>query len=148
MPEPKEVVMALREELKQVDLFRALPDSALDELIQTGTTLTFRPGSSVVEQGSPDAGFQLVRAGSAVVTVNGGKRAMLTAGDFFGEVSLIDHEPRSASVTAGPEGVETFAISALTFSALMDRNPQVARALLPVLTARIRTIEATPASAW
>jgi CRP-like cAMP-binding protein len=39
--------------------------------------------------------------------------------------------------------VETFAISALAFASLMDRYPQVARALLPVLTARIRAIEAT-----
>ena len=140
--------MTLRAELTKVDLFRALPDSVIDELIQSGTTLKLRPGSHMVEQGNPDTGFQLVRAGSAVVSVNGVRRALLTAGDYFGEISLIDHAPRSASVTAGPEGVETFAISALTFSALVDKNPQVARALLPVLTARIRTIEATPASAW
>ncbi len=136
----------LREALTQVDLFRALPASVLDDLIQGGTTLKFRPGSTVVQQGSPEAGFQLVRKGSASVTVNGVERGALGVGQYFGEMSLIDSAPRSATVVAGPEGVETFAVSPLTFSGLMDKNPQVARALLPVLTARIRSVEGAPRS--
>lgn len=140
--------MTLRAELTEVDLFRALPESALDELIQSGTTLKLRPGTAVVDQGSPDAGFHLIRAGSATVSVNGVKRALLTAGDYFGEMSLIDHAPRSASVTAGPEGVETLAVSALMFTAVMDKYPEIARGLLPVLTARIRFIESAPSSGW
>lgn len=140
--------MALRDELARVDLFRAVPDPALDALIQSGTTMRLQPGGVLVEQGSADAGFQLVRRGSAHVMVNGVVRGMLGAGDYFGEISLIDGAPRSATVTAGAEGVETFAVSALAFASLMDSYPQVARALLPVLTARIRAIEAGPSSVW
>ena len=76
-----------------------------------------------------------------VVRVNGTEVATLGVGDHFGEMSLIDSEERSATVVAGPEGSETFAVSALSISSLMDRNPQIARALLPVLTARIRSLE-------
>jgi CRP-like cAMP-binding protein len=140
--------MALRDELARVDLFRAVPDPALDALIQSGTTMRLQPGGVIVEQGSADAGFQLVRRGSAHAMVNGVVRGMLGAGDYFGEISLIDGAPRSATVTAGAEGVETFAVSALAFASLMDSYPQVARALLPVLTARIRAIEAGPSSVW
>jgi CRP/FNR family transcriptional regulator, cyclic AMP receptor protein len=135
--------MSLREALKQVDLFRALPDSALDEIIATGTTFTLIAGTTLVIEGSTDAGFQIVKRGSAEVSVNGVDRGSITEGGYFGEMSLIDHHGRSATIAAGPEGVETFAISALAFASLMDRYPQVARALLPVLTARIRAIEAT-----
>lgn len=135
--------MALRESLSQVDLFSALPDSALDEIISTGTTFSINPGSTLVIEGSSDAGFQLVKRGSAKVSVNGVERGSVTEGGYFGEMSLIDHQGRSATIVAGPEGVETFAVSALEFSSLMDRYPQIARALLPILTARIRAVEAT-----
>src|SRR6478609_7250396 len=103
--------MTLRDSLTQVDLFRALPDSALDEIMGRGTTFTLQPGTTLVLEGSTDEGFQIVRRGSA-------------------------------TIVAGPDGVETFAVSALEFASLMDRYPQIARALLPVLTARIRAAEA------
>lgn len=134
--------MTLREALSQVDLFRALPDSALDEVLGIGTTFTLKPGTTLVIEGSSDGGFQIVRRGSATVIVHGVERGPINEGGYFGEMSLIDHQARSATIVAGPEGVETFAVSALAFASLMDRYPQIARALLPVLTARIRAIEA------
>ena len=134
--------MTLRESLTQVDLFRALPDSAMDEIMAMGTTFTLQPGTTLVIEGSTDAGFQIVKRGSATVIVHGVERGPITEGGYFGEMSLIDHQGRSATIIAGPDGVETFAVSALAFGSLMDRYPQIARALLPVLTARIRAIEA------
>jgi CRP/FNR family transcriptional regulator, cyclic AMP receptor protein len=137
--------MALRDELKRIDLFAALPDSALDDLIQSGTSFTLSPGKTIVQQGASDVGFQIVRAGSATVTVNDVERGSIGEGDFFGEISLFDPDGRrSATVIAGPAGVETFAISALTFSSVMDKYPQIARALLPVLVRRIQAAGAVP----
>ena len=43
---------------------------------------------------------------------------------------------------AGPEGVQTFALSSIAFSDLLDEHPDISRSLLKVLTARIRQIEA------
>ena len=135
--------MTLRESLSQVDLFRALPDAALDEIMSSGTSFSLNPGTTLVIEGSSDMGFQIVKRGSATVSVNGVERGSIDEGGYFGEMSLIDHQGRSATIVAGPDGVETFAVSALAFSSLMDRYPQIARTLLPVLTARIRAIEAT-----
>jgi CRP/FNR family transcriptional regulator, cyclic AMP receptor protein len=135
--------MTLRESLSKVDLFRALPDAALDEIMSSGTSFSLNPGTTLVIEGSSDMGFQIVKRGSATVSVNGVERGSIDEGGYFGEMSLIDHQGRSATIVAGPDGVETFAVSALAFSSLMDRYPQIARTLLPVLTARIRAIEAT-----
>lgn len=134
--------MTLRDDLQTVDLFAALPGGALDDLMESGTNFKLAPGAEVVHQGASDAGFQIVRAGSATVTVNDVERGTLHAGDYFGEMSLFDSDRRrTATILAGPDGLETFAISQLAFSELMNRNPQVARALLPVLVQRIQDLE-------
>ena len=52
-----------------------------------------------------------------------------------------DGLPRSATVVAGPDGLTTFALSALAFEPVVKENPDVAQALLKALTARIRSLE-------
>lgn len=134
---------SLSNALASIDLFSGLPERVLDEVVSAGTTLTFRAGSTVVTQGSSDAGLQVVLEGSADVDVNGVARAPIEPGGYFGEISLIDGGPRSATLTAGSDGLKTFAISALNFSPLIDKHPALARALLKVLCARIRALGET-----
>lgn len=129
--------------LARVDLFKELPPRVLEDLVQRGARLTTRPGHHVVDQGSVDAGLQVVLEGSAEVSVNGVPRGSLGPGDYFGEISLIDGQPRSATVITGSEGMTTFALSALAFAPVIAENPDVARALLRALCGRIRAIEAT-----
>ena len=127
--------------LAKIDLFEGLPQQTLSGLIERGTTLKIAAGNHVVEQGANDAGLQVVLEGSAEVVVNGADRAPLTPGDYFGEISLIDGLPRSATVIAGPDGLTTFALSSLAFAPVVRENPDVASALLKALTARIRSLE-------
>jgi CRP-like cAMP-binding protein len=134
--------VALRESLAEVDLFRGMSAVTINELIHRGTKLKVAPGRVLVEQGSTDAGLQLILEGSAIVSVNGVERGTLAAGQYFGEISLLDGAPRSATVVAGPEGAQTFALSSIAFSDLLDAHPDIARSLLKILTARIRSIEA------
>ncbi|WP_433017309.1 Crp/Fnr family transcriptional regulator [Kribbella sp. CA-294648] len=128
--------------LAKVDLFAGLPKETLSDLIARGTTLTINPGAHATEQGSDDAGLQVVLEGSAEVMVNGESRPALGPGDYFGEISLIDGLPRSATVVAGPEGLTTFALSALAFAPVVKENPHVAEALLKALATRVRSLEA------
>ena len=127
--------------LAKIDLFHGLPTETLSDLIERGTTLKVPAGNHVVEQGAHDAGLQVILEGSAEVVVSGVDRTPLTPGDYFGEISLIDGKPRSATVVAGPDGLTTFALSALAFAPLVRENPDVADALLKALTARIRLLE-------
>lgn len=134
--------MAVRDAVVKVDLFSDLPASTIDDIVARGTKMQVGPGRVLVQQGAADSGLQLILAGSAVVSVNGEARGTLTEGEYFGEISLIDGAPRSATVVAGPEGAQTFAMSPLAFSQVLDDHPETARPLLKVLTARIRRIEA------
>jgi CRP-like cAMP-binding protein len=127
--------------LAKIDLFEGLSKDTLSDLMERGTTLKVSAGSHAVEQGAHDAGLQVVLEGSAEVTVNGVARASLAPGDYFGEISMIDGLPRSATVLAGPDGLTTFALSSLAFAPVVRANPDVAEALLKALTARIRSLE-------
>jgi CRP/FNR family cyclic AMP-dependent transcriptional regulator len=127
--------------LAKIDLFEGLPPEVMSDLASRGTTLSKNAGSTVVEQGSAETGLQVVLEGTADVTVNGVARPSLNVGDYFGEISLLDGQPRSATIVAGPDGVTTFALSALAFAPVVKANPDVAQALLKALCARIRSLE-------
>jgi CRP-like cAMP-binding protein len=127
--------------LAGIDLFSGLPDDVLSEIVAAGTTHSTPPGGAVVTQGSLDAGLQVVLEGSATVDVSGTQRGEIRPGEYFGEISVIDGRGRSATLTAGPDGLKTFAISSLNFSPLIDKHPALARALLKVLCARVRELD-------
>ena len=135
--------MRPKEALARVELLKDVPDDALDELVQRATTMRLQPGRVMVQQGNADSGLALILEGSAEVEVNGVNRGALGEGDYFGEMSLLDGAPRSATVTAGDEGAKTLTISPLTFRETLDAYPGVARSLLVHLVARIRSLEST-----
>ncbi len=128
--------------LARIDLFAGLSEKTLNDLVQSGTTFTNPPGQRVVEQGAADVGLQVVLEGTADVSVNGVGRPQMGPGGYFGEISMIDGAPRSATVVAGPDGLTTFRLSALAFAPMIE-NREVARTLLKALCARIRSLEAT-----
>jgi CRP/FNR family cyclic AMP-dependent transcriptional regulator len=141
--------------LSNVDLFHGLPSRVLDRIAESGHEATYAPGESVIEQGESVAGFKafsptgvemhVILAGAADVVVDGAPQAGLGVGDYFGELSLIDGEPRSADVVAGPAGLTTFALSKWTFESLREKHPEVAIPMLRVLCARLRAGERSSA---
>jgi CRP/FNR family transcriptional regulator, cyclic AMP receptor protein len=132
--------------LGDIDLFSGVPDSVLSDLASVGTTFTTPPGGTAVVQGSISAGLQVVLEGSALVEVNGVRRSEVGPGQYFGEISVIDGQGRSATLIAGEDGLETFAISPANFSQLIDKHPALARSLLAALCARIRSLESAAES--
>ncbi|WP_347352999.1 cyclic nucleotide-binding domain-containing protein [Intrasporangium sp.] len=133
--------MNLKESLRRVNLFEHLPPELVDQIIDRGSTRRVSAGAVLAEQGARDAGLQLLLEGSATVHVNDQQVGSLGAGDYFGEMSLLDESTRTATVVAGPDGATSFMVSPLSFDELLDRQPEIARLLLKVLTARIRRLE-------
>ena len=127
--------------LADIDLFSGVAESVLSDLVGVGATFTTPPGAPVMTQGTASAGLRVVLEGSVEVEVNGLRRPAMGPGDYFGEISVIDGAGGSATLTAGEQGLKTFAISPVNFSELIDKHPGLARSLLKALCARIRLIE-------
>lgn len=132
--------------LRDVDLFSTLSPRQLKHLAQVGQVLRHDPGYDVVIEGHGGVGFHLVLGGDATVQVSGATRPPLGPGDYFGEISVLDGKPRSATVTAGAAGLETFSLSAWQFSALLEKNPELAMPIIVGLCARLRAVEAAAAA--
>jgi CRP/FNR family cyclic AMP-dependent transcriptional regulator len=88
----------------------------------------FAAGSLVIQAGDPSNAFYLILGGQARVL--GKPRArLLRIGDYFGEMGLIDGEPRSASIAAGNE-LHVMLLPRLPFLRLLEQEPGIAVAML------------------
>ena len=94
----------LARRLADVEFFAGLSDKARRQIASRGVQLTHRPGTAITQQGVEGAGFHLILDGSAVVEVGGEVRATLGEGNSFGEISLIDGRPRTATVRTARHG--------------------------------------------
>ncbi|HET6876639.1 MAG TPA: cyclic nucleotide-binding domain-containing protein [Jatrophihabitans sp.] len=130
----------LKSYLAAVDLFQGLSKRQLNALVKEGRETVHADGQEVIAEGTGAIGFHLITSGKARVTTGSAVRRTLGVGDYFGEISVLDGKPRSASVVADGE-LTTFAIRPHVLEALMEGNPNFARQLLVVLCARLREAE-------
>jgi CRP/FNR family transcriptional regulator, cyclic AMP receptor protein len=90
--------------------------------------------------GEPGDAFFVIVDGSAIVDVAPRKRARLSPGDFFGEMSLLDGEPRSATVHAETD-VRLLAIPRRNFHTVLQEVPDLTYKILVTLSRRLRQLE-------
>ncbi len=129
--------------LSETDLFSSLSKRALERVAYGARVVQHAAGKEITEQGGGAVGFHLITAGQASVTVNGADRPNLGPGQYFGEISLIDGKPRSATVTAKTE-LTTISLVEWMFNPILDEEPEVAKGLLKVMCARLRAAEQPP----
>ena len=134
---------ALIDRLRTVAIFRGLDEKELTRIVAVGKQVTFDAGTVVAQQDQGAAGFHLIMDGQVSVDVDGHERARLGPGNYFGEMSLLDGLPRSATVKA-EEPTTTFALTSWQFLPLLDEYPSISRALLVELCARLRRVEHDP----
>jgi CRP-like cAMP-binding protein len=129
------------EVLKQVPLFRDLPEKQLQRLADEFRERKFRDGQELTAEGSGGVGFFVIESGSAKVTVDGEDRRELGPGDYFGEIALIDGGLRSATITATSDGVAQ-GLTQWQFRPLVESNAEIAWPLLQAMAKRTRELEA------
>ena len=131
----------LPELLRRVDLFSALSDRDRKAIAKQMRIVDSPEGHAVVEEGGGAVGFHLILKGSAHVVVGEHTRRDLKPGDYFGEISLLDGKPRSATVTAG-SALQTASLAAWDFTPILKDNPEIATGLLLGLCSKLRAAEA------
>lgn len=139
-------MLTVEELLAKSPLFSGLGQGELTALARTAQRLEYDPGQIIFHMNSLGDGLYLLASGRVKVVVPSpeGKEIILATlgpGAFFGELALVDDEPRSASVVAELPSV-VYRIHRNDFSRLLDARPSIARALLRELARRLRRANA------
>ena len=131
--------------LADVSLFAGCSKKELSEVASIGKVVPHGEGDVIAREGERGLGFFLIVDGTADVTIGGRKKTTLSRGDFFGEVSLLDEGPRSATVAAaGP--MTLFGVPSWGFKDLIERHPTIALKMLETVAARVRSASAQAAT--
>jgi CRP/FNR family transcriptional regulator, cyclic AMP receptor protein len=130
-----------QEVLAKVPLFSMLSKKELTSLANSAHDRTFPAGAVLTEQDETGVTFGVIMEGQAAVSVGGRPARTLGPGDYFGEMALIDHSYRSATITAETE-LRCLLFTAWVFRPFAIEHPEVAWALLEMMVKRVREAEA------
>ena len=137
------------ETLRSVSLFRNLEPKHIKALARWSTTRTYQPGQVIVNEGQTGLGLYMIQSGKVRVTVRGAQgdqRELREMGpnESFGEIALLDDQPRSATVTA-VEPTTCVLLDKAQFIAEIRTHPEMALAILPIVVQWLREANTTVA---
>jgi len=128
----------LVEQLKTVPLFSGCSTRELASLGRFLREVDFPAGRMIVQEGRTGTGLHVIIEGETKVVVGDRTRRRLGPGEFFGEISLLDRGPRTATVVAETP-VRTLTLSAWNFRAALKEHPSMAVKMLEELASRVRS---------
>jgi CRP/FNR family transcriptional regulator, cyclic AMP receptor protein len=131
---------AMLDHLRNVSLFASCSNKDLEKIAKAGDEVQLNAGTVLVDQGQTGREAFVILEGSATVRRNGKKVATLGSGSVVGELSLLDHGPRTATVTCD-DAVTVLVISQRNFMGVIDEVPALAHKLLATLAGRIRDFD-------
>jgi CRP-like cAMP-binding protein len=130
----------LEQQLASVPLLAGLEDRVRRRLAEIGKRRTYGADEAIVKEGSTGTALYIVLSGTARVEREGSTIGTVKAGDFFGELALIEEHPRSATVVAN-EPTECLLFPAWEFTALLNEHPEVAVPIMRALIGRLHRRE-------
>ena len=128
------------EHLRKVQLFSSCSTKDLERIAKAGDELPLKAGTTIVDQGQTGKEAFIVLDGTVTVRRNGKKVATLGSGTVVGELSLLDHGPRTATVVC-ETNCTLLLITQRHFLAVVDDVPALAHKLLGSLANRIRDLD-------
>ena len=123
--------------LKSVNLFKNIPGNVLSKVAQIASEVHLEPNQNLFKKDELGNSMFIIVSGSIIVHQNNRILTQLEKGSFLGEMSLLDHKPRSADATSKPETI-LLEISQEGFYELLIKNPEIMRQIMKELTHRIR----------
>jgi CRP/FNR family cyclic AMP-dependent transcriptional regulator len=120
-------------------LFRGIDAEGLDALAGRATQVDFPADHVIARQGEIGTGFFVIIAGSVRVVRDGTVVATLGPGEFFGELSVLDRQPRNAMVAA-EEPTSCLALASWDFEAVLLEEPKLTLAILRGVAMRLRQV--------
>ena len=126
--------------LARASLFSSLSPEELASLAERAEEVVFERGRYIVSQGQVGTGFFLILEGRVRIARAGETLAELGPGEVFGELSVVDQQPRVASAIA-EEQTRCLALAAWDLNAVLESDPKLALALLRVVARRLRAAD-------
>lgn len=100
-----------KQKIEKLKIFEGIDNEVVEEILKNAETESFMAGETIIKQWDfPNATWYIIKEGSVDVFVSDKHTAKLTAGDIFGEIALLNEEPRSANVVA-ESNVTTYLIT-------------------------------------
>jgi len=127
--------------LARVPLFARLDATALASVGTLVDEVGVDAGTVLMTEGRAGREFFIILEGTVAVTKGGNPLATLRAGDFLGEIALVDNGPRTATATA-VTACRLLVLAHREFDSLLDKHADVRRAVLQALAERVRRLDA------
>ncbi|CAN5722563.1 N/A [soil metagenome] len=127
--------------LAAVPLFAACSKRDLQKIGRASDEIDVKPGRVLIDQGQTGREAFVILEGTALVRRNGRKVTTLGAGDYFGELALLDRGPRTATVEAETP-MRVLVLGQREFAGVLDEVPGLAHKLMASLARRIRDLDA------
>jgi CRP/FNR family transcriptional regulator, cyclic AMP receptor protein len=119
-----------------VPLFSGLDDRELGQIASSMKERRYAAGETVTQEGTGGAGFFVIEEGEAEVTVGGESKGKLGAGDYFGEIALLNESQRTATITAQTDML-CHGMTPWDFRPLVESNSAIAWKLLNAMAEKL-----------
>ena len=126
--------------LASVPLFSACSKKELRAVAKASDEISLPAGKTLCEQGAIGREAFVIVSGTAEVRRNKRKVATLGPGACVGELALLDHKPRTASVVAATD-LTVLVIGTREFSGIVDEIPSIAHKLMRSLAGKVRELD-------
>jgi CRP/FNR family cyclic AMP-dependent transcriptional regulator len=126
--------------LATLPLFAGLKKRQLRRIAELARISEYKTGDFVIQAGESGDAVHVILSGQARV-VGRARARLLRVGDYFGEMALVDGQPRSATITAANDDLQTMTLPRQAFLKVVRQQPGIAIEMMAEMAARIRRLE-------